>query len=439
MVYVKSAEGKPLMPTERHGKVRRMLKEGRAKVVKAKPFTIQLTYETTHYTQAVALGVDAGYSHVGFSAVTEKEEMLAGEIHLLKGQVERNRDRSSYRRQRRSRLRYRVPRFDNRKKPEGWLAPSLQNKLDTHIRLIEKIESILPVSRVIVEVASFDIQAIKNPGIEGKEYQQGEQAGYWNLREYILHRDGHRCQNPGCKNRSKEQVLQLHHIGYWKGDRTDRPGNLITLCDKCHKPEKHKEGKLLWGWQPKIKPFKAETFMTVVRWKLVNALGCEHTYGYITKTRRIELELEKSHSNDAFCIAEGTNQKRTEPIKIDQVRRNNRSLQKFYDARYIDQRTGEKTSAQELNCGRRARNKNLNTENLRKYRGEKLSPGRVSIRRKRYPYQPGDTILYQGKECTVKGVQNLGAYIKLTELSKPVKTSKIQILRYGKGLRVYAS
>ena len=114
-------------------------------------------------------------------------------------------------------------------------------------------------------------------------------------------------------------------------------------------------------------------------------------------------------------------------------------MQKFYDAKYVDRRTGEKVSGQELNCGRRTRNKNLNTENLHKYRGEKVSPGRVSIRKQRYPYQPGDTVLYQGKKCNVKGIQNLGVYIKLAELKKPVKTSEVRALYYGKGLRVDAS
>ncbi len=436
MVYVLTKEGKALMPTERHGKIRRMLKNGRATVVKAKPFTIQLTYDITEYAQPVTLGIDAGYQNIGFSAITEKQELLAGGCNLLQGQVERNKERAMYRKQRRNRLRHRKSRFDNRKKPDGWLAPSIQNKLDTHVRLVKKISVILPLTKVIVEVASFDIQAIKNPGLSDKEYQEGEQKGFWNLREYILHRDGHQCQAPGCKGDAKELVLHVHHIGYWKGDRTNRPGNLITLCDKCHKPENHKQGNFLCNWQPKVKSFKAETFMSVVRWKLVNTLSCEHTYGYITKSRRIELGLEKSHANDAFCVAGGSTQSRVVPIIIQQVRRNSRSLQKFYDAKYLDMRTGEKVSGQTLNCGRTTRNKNLNTENLRKHRGMKVSSGRVSIRKRRYPFQPGDTVLHEGQKHTVKGVQNLGAYIKLSALSKPVKTTRVQLLYYGKGLRV---
>lgn len=96
MVYVLSHTGNPLMPTKRYGKVRRMLKNSQARVIKAKPFTIQLTYETTNYTQPVTLGIDAGYQTVGFSAVTEKEELIAGECQLLTGQVKRNTERQQY-------------------------------------------------------------------------------------------------------------------------------------------------------------------------------------------------------------------------------------------------------------------------------------------------------------------------------------------------------
>ena len=434
MVYVLSKKGKPLMPTERHGKVRRMLKDGRARVIKARPFTIQLTYETTSYTQHITLGIDAGYQEIGLSAVSPGKELLSAGCTLLKGQVERNKERLMYRRQRRSRLRYRKPRFNNRKKPEGWLAPSIQHKLDSHLRLVAWAKKLLFITDIVIEVASFDIQAIKNPGIQGKEYQQGEQYGFWNLREYILHRDGHQCQNLKCRN--KNQVLQTHHIGFWKDDMTDRPGNIITLCDKCHRPENHKEGKFLWGWEPKVKPFRAETFMSTVRWKIVNALKCRHTYGHITKSRRIGLKLEKSHANDAFVIAGGSCQTRANTFSIEQVRRNNRSLGKFYDSRYIDIRTGEKVSGQELNCGRRTRNKNLNSPNLRVYRGKKVSKGRVSIRKQRYPYQPKDIVEFGGWRYTVKGMHSYGAYINLAELSKPVKTELVRLVRYSKGFCV---
>jgi hypothetical protein len=436
MVYVISKDGLPLMPTKRHGKVRCLLKDRLAKVVTVKPFTIQLLYETTEFKQPIIFGIDSGYQRIGFSALTEKEELLSGEVHMLEGQSERIKERSSYRRQRRSRLRYRKPKFSNRKMAEGCLAPSIEHKLQTHIRLVEKVSRFLPITDIVVEVAAFDTQKLKDLTVEAELYQQGEQQGFWNVREYILHRDNHACQNPECTNKAKEKILQVHHIGYWKGDRSDRPENLITLCEKCHRAENHKEGRLLYGWQPKMNGYKAESFMSQVRWRLVNELECRYSYGYITKAKRVALKLEKSHANDAFVIAGGEKQKRIEPIVIEEVRRNNRSLEKFYDAIYIDTRSGKRAKGQELNSGRRTRNRNLDGENMRKWRGEKLKAGRRRIRHKRYAIQPKDIIKYKGRKYQVAGIQNYGEYIKLTGLTKPVRVTSVNLYRYGKGLHV---
>ena len=292
------------MPTKRHRKVRLWLKNGEAKVVKRKPFTIQLLFETTEFVQHIELGVDSGFYHIGISAITEKEELFSSEVSLLKGMVERNKERHSYRHTRRNRLRYRKKRFNNRKRDKGWLAPSIQHKVDSHMRYIKLIKSILPVANTTIEVASFDIQKILNPDIQGLEYQEGVQKDFYNLREYILHRDHHRCQNPNCKNKSEQIVLVLHHIVFRSNGGGDSPYNLITLCDKCHTPKNHKG--FLKDWKPKVNSLRSGTFMSMVRWKLVNLLNCAHTYGYITKSKRIEYGIEKTHANDAFVIAGGT-------------------------------------------------------------------------------------------------------------------------------------
>ncbi len=437
MVYILSKSGKPLMPTKRYGKVRRLLKEGKVKVVQRKPFTVQLTYDTKNHTQNITLGINSGYQDIGFSGITDKEELISGELKMLKNMSERFKKCRMYRLQRRSRLRFRQPRFNNRRRSEGWLAPSINHKFETHIRLVEQIKKILPITEVIIEVANFDIQKIKNPDIKGEQYQQGEQLEYWNLREYILHRDNHKCQNPNCKNKLKEKVLEVHHVGYWKNDRTDRPSNLTTLCTICNIPRNHQEKGFLYGWQPKLKSFKGATFMTTIRWKLVNLLNCKHTYGFITKKKRIELCLEKSHSTDAFIIAGGTNQKRSNPFTMEQIKRNNRSLELFYDAKYIDIRTRKKASGKNLDCGRHTRNKNHNTESLRKYRGEKVSKGRHSIRRRRYFYQPKDLVRMGKKIYSVKGIHSLGNYIKLVDLNKSVKSVKTELVKpfqFKKGL-----
>ncbi|MHC1697551.1 MAG: RNA-guided endonuclease IscB [Geobacteraceae bacterium] len=325
-VYVLNHKGKPLMPCSPR-KARLLLKESKAEVVKKTPFTIRWTVPTRSFTQKVTLGVDSGFTHVGLSAVSEKQELFAADVQLRTDIVKLNSERRQYRRSRRNRKTWhRKPRFLNRKKPEGWLAPSIQHKLDSHIKLIGKVEEILPVAKTIIEVAAFDIQKIKNPDIEGKDYQNGDQAGFWNVREYVLYRDGHTCRH--CKGKSKDPVLEIHHLES-RQTGGDRPGNLVTLCKTCH--DRVSAGKLVL----KVKPsnsFKAETFMSMVRWKMVNALRAadeivSHTYGYITKSGRIALGLKKSHINDAFVIAGGESQKRlASMLAIHQVRKCNRKL-----------------------------------------------------------------------------------------------------------------
>lgn len=415
---------------------RHLLQKKKATISGYEPFTIRLIYGSSGYKQPIRSGIDAGYASIGFSAVTEKTELIGGEVTLLTGQSEHLTERQMYRRQRRQHKRYRKPRFDNRRRKNAWLAPSIQHKFDSHLRVIDQLQAILPLSELTIEIANFDIQKIQNPQITGVSYQQGAQQDFWNLREYILHRDNHQCQYPKCTNRAKNQILQIHHLGYWQQDRTDRPANLITLCTQCHTPRHHQATGFLHGWQPTVKSFKPETFMSTVRRRLMNTLKCNYTYGYLTKGNRIHLKLPKTHYHDAFVIAGGTNEKRANPLFFEQIRRNNRGLQKFYDAKYLDRRTGKKVSGQQLSNGRRTRNKNshVNTENLRHYRGKKITKGRVSIRRQRYPYQPRDLVRYQTKKYTVKGIQNYGVYIRLSELPKPVKTALVSPLKFRKGL-----
>jgi len=444
MVYVININGKPLMPTT-NVKARILLKQKKAKVKELKPFTIQLTYETNNYIQEITLGIDSGYNNIGFSAITEKKELISGEVKLLQGMKERLLEKARYRKIRRQRLRYRKVRWSNRtkSKPKGWLAPSLQHKLNSHIRFIDSLYNILPITKCIVEVANFDIQKMKNDSISGIEYQQGDMMGFWNIREYVLHRDNHQCQNPDCKIKDNEKTLETHHIKFKSQGGTDNPSNLITLCNKCHTSPNHKEGKFLYDWcikNKKIRGFKDATFMSMIRWYLINNLKETHnniypTYGYITKNHRIINKITKSHCNDAFAIAKGINQVRSIKIyEIKQSRRNNRSLEMFYDAKYIDIRTGEKVSGGDLDCGRRVRNKNLNSENLRIYRGQKISKGQRRIRKVRYFYQPNDLVKYEGNIYSVRGTQNNGAYIRLNEIKKVPRVDLLKPYKFNKGI-----
>lgn len=162
MVYVISHTGRALMPTKHHGKVKHLLRDGLARVARLNPFTIQLLYENEEFVQPVALGVDAGTGHVGLSATTEKRELFAAEVTLRRDIVDLISTRREARRNRRWRkTRYRPARFDNRRRPEGWIAPSVEQSVESHLALIRLVHSMLPVSRTTIEVGQFDTQLMQ--------------------------------------------------------------------------------------------------------------------------------------------------------------------------------------------------------------------------------------------------------------------------------------
>ena len=166
----------------------------------------------------------------------------------------------------------------------------------------------LPISRIMVETASFDIQKIKNPDIQGAEYQQGDQLEFWNVREYVLFRDGHTCQC--CKGKSKDKILNVHHIESRKTGG-NAPNNLITLCETCHTGYYKGTVQLPKAIKRGMR-FKDAAFMGIMRWAFYEALKQQYepvgtpvhnTYGYITKHTRIEHNLPKEHYVDARCIS----------------------------------------------------------------------------------------------------------------------------------------
>ena len=326
LVYVLNKDGKPLMPTSRHNKVAYLLKHNLAKVVKRTPFTIQLSYDSKGYIQPIALGIDAGSKFIGVSATTEKKVLFEAEVKLRTDIVENLSTRREVRRARRNRkTRYGKPRFDNRVSKQK-LAPSIRQKIQTHFSVIALIHRILPITKIVVETAQFDIQKIKNPEISSIEYQQGEQLGFWNVREYVLARDNHTCQH--CKG--KNLILNVHHIESRKVGG-DSPNNLITLCEDCHKKYHRGEIKL------KIKrgaSFKDSAFMSIMRPFLLKELKLKYprvqnTYGYLTKHTRIQNSLPKEHYVDARCISGNP---LAEPISLYRLiknRKHNRQIHKF--------------------------------------------------------------------------------------------------------------
>lgn len=405
LVYVLNVNGQPLMPTSRCGKVKHLLKEGKAKVVRRCPFTIQLTYECGNYTQPITLGVDSGSKHIGLSATTVTDELYAAEIELRKDIVELLSTRRENRRARRNRkTRYRQPRFNNRvhSKSKGWLAPSIEHKINTHLKVIDDMFKLLPITNIKVEVASFDIQKIKNPEIEGIEYQQGEQLDFFNVREYILFRDGHTCQC--CKGKSKDKRLNVHHIESRKTGG-NAPNNLITLCETCHND--YHAGKIQLPKSIKRgMSFKDATFMGIMRWTFYNRLKAKYsdmvsmTFGYITKNTRIKNKLPKTHYVDARCISGNPNVK---------------PLGYYYYQKKV-----------------RNHNRQLHKSTIQKggYRKSNQAPKYV------YGYQLFDKVKYDNQECFIFGRRSSGYFdvrtLDGTKLSASITYKKLQLLEKRK-------
>lgn len=337
-VFVCNQHGHPLMPCS-PAKARRLLKERKAKVVKRTPFTIQLLYGSSGYKQPVVLGVDAGSKTIGLSATSGNQELFAGELTPRNDVVNLLSARREFRRARRNRTtRYRKPRFDNRvhTKHKGWLAPSVEVKIHNHIQSIMLAMKILPVTKLVVETGEFDIQAIKaleagQPLPSGTDYQTGELYGEYNVRQYVLHRDGYRCRKCGCHG--KDVRLHVHHLESRKVG-SEAPSNKITLCEACHK--KYHKGIIDLSNIKKGRSYRDAAFMGIMRPTLMErirllfpGLQVAETKGFITKYAREKYAITKTHINDARCISGCPQAKPAdEQFLMKPVRSNNRQLHK---------------------------------------------------------------------------------------------------------------
>lgn len=406
MVYVLSIDGRPLMPCT-PAKARHLLEQGKAiaaKTFSRDVFAIKLTFDVTEYKEDITLGVDAGSKTIGLSASSERREYFAAEVEVRNDITKLLAARREARRTRRSRLRHRAPRFDNRihSKNKGWLAPSVENRISTHIRMVGLVCSILPIGRIVMETASFDIQKIRNPEIEREGYQRGVQLGFWNVREYVLWRDGHKCRN--CGGKTKDDVLEVHHLIQRKDGGSDRPDNLITLCRTCH--DAYHKGAIKLNVGKPGEGYRHEAFMGIMRWTTYNRLKALYgdkvsmTYGYITKNTRIAHDLEKSHRTDALCIAQHPN-----AIQLPEV----------------------------LRC------RKLRCHNRRLFKSNKIKGGRLKANqapRFVFGFKLWDKVLFNGRTCFVAGRRSSGAFaIKTLEgdrISDSVPYKRLRFVEPGK-------
>lgn len=301
-VFVKNLRNEPLMPTT-PTKARRLLKDGKAKVISRCPFVIKLTSATGEAKQELTLGIDTGSAKVGSAVVNEKNEVVyQSEIEIRNDITDKMKQRAKYRRNRRNRkTRYRQARWLNRANSikNNRFSPTMTSKINSHLKEIKFVKSILPITNITIETATFDSHLLKNPEVKGVEYQKGLNYGFANTKAYVLDRDGYVCQN--CK--AKNTTLHAHHIIYRSNGGSDDESNLITLCKDCHNKVHNGEIELKKIGKKKIQ-LKHSTQMNSIRKQLLKQMPeAKETFGYITKEHRYLLNLSKEHYNDAVAIA----------------------------------------------------------------------------------------------------------------------------------------
>ncbi len=303
-VFVLNDNGKPLMPTHA-AKARKLLKAKKARIASRNPFTIQLNYHATEYVQPVTIKLDTGFKRGGVALQSNGKILFQGEIvhrryinQPTRGQVLVV--RRERRRARRYRLRYRAPRFDNRRRPEGWLPPTVKARADVQVNVLKVLAKYAPVTRAIIEVGSFDTHRMQKPDIKCEDYQNGRQKGFKSTKEYVKHRDK-LCILCGAK------IKEVHHLKRKADGGTDNPDNLAALCKKCHRLVTL--GRLKLAITPG-RELKGAAFINAAKDYIVSEAKkfipeVVTQEGWQTKDERERLNLPKSHINDA--IAMGTN------------------------------------------------------------------------------------------------------------------------------------
>jgi hypothetical protein len=316
-VYVINKNGNSLMPCK-PAKARKLLRDGKAKPVKRVPFTIKLNWDCEENIQPVTLGIDKGSKISGYSAIANGEILMSGYINHRTDVKKNLETRAANRKQRRSRLWHRPPRFDNRASSSrsGRLPSSIKTNADEIIRVVNKLP--LPITSIIIEDVLIDIARLNDPNLFGSAYQKSNRL-HENLRLAFeakvfvnkypqkllprkLLRDDFCCQQCGVKNTR----LEAHHIKLTSEGGKDTINNLITLCSKCH--SKVHSGKIqlkakgVSGFKDKIaqRTMQGKHYLYT---SLSQKYGLARVYGYQTAEFRKEIGLQKDHDSDALAIA----------------------------------------------------------------------------------------------------------------------------------------
>jgi len=486
-IFILAPDGQPLMPTLRGGRVRWLLKTGKAKVIKRVPFVIQILDESVgRETQEITLGIDTGTSNIGASAVSKETG-----IEYMSATYETNTKGIKAKMEKRADLRHTRTRFDREKKKRrakdngttlsslqkftvsgaqsetkakdirssicrldkkvdrGKLSNTAQHALVNHQNIINGMIKILPITEIIYELASFDIHKLTNPDVTGIGYQQGDLMGFANAREYVLMRDKYSCVMCGKK---KNEPLHVHHKQHRSKKGSHHHTNLATLHETCHKKvhaQPKVEAKLLEKLAKKeVVPVitAPATIMNTVMTRLSPWLAKEYpemavsvSFGYITKENRFAAGIEKTHNNDAFVIACGSdsaNVKRCAPTTHKQFNRNSRIWIYGTKARKYTYSlpNGKKVVCYNRNRATAQAEDKLSLVDFKAQYGKKavsqlkvVKGTRMWIDNSGYQFNKGDTLYYNGKTDVVQGNTNKGAYLRL--ISNPKENVKPALCR----------
>lgn len=294
---------------------RKLLTAGKAVVFKRFPFTIILKKVVTATIESISLKLDPGSKATGIALVQGEKVIFGAELthwgQTIKASLH---SRRSLRRSRRSRhTRYRQARFLNRTRKQGWLAPSLQHRVETTITWVNKLRRLIPIDLIIQELVRFDLQQLENPEISGVEYQQGELQGY-EVREYLLNKWNRKCAYCDAEN----LALQVEHIHPKAKGGSNRISNLCLACQACNLKKGTQNIEQFLAKKPDIlkriltqakRPLKDAAAVNSTRWVLFSrlketGLPVLTGSGGLTKFNRTRLQLPKTHWLDAACVGQ---------------------------------------------------------------------------------------------------------------------------------------
>ena len=194
-------------------------------------------------------------------------------------------------------------RFENRKRPEGWMTPTVQQLVETHLNMVAKIRQLVPVADWCLEINKFSFMQLDDGSIYGVDYQNGQMKGFDSVEDYVYARQGGKCGMPGCQH----EIDHCHHVVPRHKGGSDLPDNRIGLCNKCHNRVHTDKATIpVSGFKKQYGALSVLNQAIPYIYKgLIELFGVDHVHlcsGYETKQIRESIGLNKGHHLDAVAI-----------------------------------------------------------------------------------------------------------------------------------------